>query len=124
MLQKHSTIFRQRFAKQRAVVAGPAGFEPATSGLEGRRPILLGYGPSLLSFRGALIKVAVKEKGEENGDHFLLLSRTGRSARPTMIPGPQIPPSSPVEVVLVFPSISSGLLPSTIRAVHCSSQVL
>jgi len=67
----------------------------------------------------------VKEKGEENGDHFLFLSRTGRSARPTMIPGPQIPPlpSDPV-VVLVFPSISSGLLPSTIRAVHCSSQVL
>ncbi len=26
-------------------VAGPAGFEPATSGLEGRRPVLLGYGP-------------------------------------------------------------------------------
>ena len=105
-------------------VAGPAGFEPATSGLEGRRPILLGYGPSLLSFRGALIKVAVKKKGEENGDHFLLLSRTGRRARPTMIPGPQIPPSSAGEVVLVFPSISSGLLPSTIRAVHCSSHFL
>ncbi len=26
-------------------MAGPAGFEPATSGLEGRRPVLLGYGP-------------------------------------------------------------------------------
>ena len=49
---------------ERAVMAGPAGFEPATSGLEGRRPILLGYGPSLLSFRGALIKVAVGKRGK------------------------------------------------------------
>jgi hypothetical protein len=35
---KKHTIFRQRF-RQKGLMAGPAGFEPATTGSEGRRHI-------------------------------------------------------------------------------------
>ncbi len=102
-------------------MAGPAGFEPATSGLEGRRPILLGYGPSLLRCRGALIKVAVGKEKEK--PHLLFLRRSGITARATIATGPHMLFSEPVLVSCSF-IISSGLLPSTISSVHSCNHLL